>query len=147
VTKTDRFKAAVAGAGLSDLGAMVACDIPGAIRSYFGAWPWDDPQVFVEHSALYHAGNVKTPTAFVHGGADDRVPPAQAFELWTALKTRGVPTDLLVLPREPHGPREPRHQRAVMQFQWDWLTRWTLNPPAAAPAAAPPKSSPTGGTK
>lgn len=145
VTKTDRFRAAVAGAGISDLAAMGACDIPGAIRSYFGAWSWEDPQVFVEHSALYHAGSVKTPTAFVHGGADERVPTGQAFEFWQALKTRGVPTDLLVLPREPHGPREPRHQRAVMQFQWDWLTKWTLHPPAAAQAAPAAKSAPNGG--
>jgi hypothetical protein len=51
-----------------------------------------------------------------------------------------------VLPREPHGPREPRHQRAVMQYHWDWLTKWTLNPPAAAPAAPAPKV-PNGGVK
>jgi dipeptidyl aminopeptidase/acylaminoacyl peptidase len=71
VTKTDRFKAAVVGAGVMDMGSMAGtCDIPEFNRSYFGAWPWEDPSLYVEHSALYHAGNVRTPTALIHGGAD-----------------------------------------------------------------------------
>ena len=149
VTKTDRFRSAVVGAGVTDLGSMAGtCDIPDFNRSYFASWPWEDPQVYVDHSALYHAGNVKTPTSFVHGGADERVPTSQGWEMYTALKKRGIATDLLILPREPHNAREPRHQRSVMQWHLDWITRWTLGTqPAPRPAAKPAGVTTTRATK
>lgn len=149
VTKTDRFRAAVVGAGVINLSSMAGtCDIPEFTQSYFQSWPWEDPQVFVEHSALFHAGRVKTPTSLVHGGADERVPTSQAFEFHNALVQRGVPTDLLVLPRQPHNAREPRLQRANMQWHLDWLTKWTLG--SAAAARAPKggaKSAPSGAAR
>lgn len=138
VTKTRRFRAAVVGAGVTNLTSMVGtCDIPELNQSYFRAWPWQDPQLYVDHSALFHADRVKTPTAFVHGGADDRVPPTQAYEFWNALKQNHVPTQLMILPRQPHGPYEPRLQRACAQFQYDWLTRWTLGRGVPKPAERP----------
>lgn len=49
VTRTDRFRAAVVGAGVTDLMSMArTCDIPDSNRAYFGAWPWEDPQVYVD---------------------------------------------------------------------------------------------------
>ena len=75
VTKTDRFKAAVVGAGVTHLSSFTGTtDIPDFARSYFSSWPWEDPQEYVEHSALMHVGKVKTPTLVVHGDKDDRVP-------------------------------------------------------------------------
>jgi dipeptidyl aminopeptidase/acylaminoacyl peptidase len=133
VTKTDRFRAAVVGAGVTDLVSMAGtCDIPDFNRSYFDSWPWEDPQFYVDHSALLHAGNVKTPTLLVHGQADERVPTSQGWEFYTALKQRGIATDLLLLPRQPHGPREPRLLKAVQQWHMDWIDRYTL---AQAPVA------------
>ncbi len=136
VTRTDRFRAAVVGAGVTDLMSMAGtCDIPEFNRSYFESWPWEDPQFYVDHSAVMHAGNVKTPTLVVHGEKDERVPPSQGWEFYTALRKVGVPTDLLLLPRQPHGPREPKLQRTVMEWTLDWINRYTL---AAAPAARAP---------
>lgn len=129
VTKTDRFKAAVVGAGVTDLASMAGtCDIPEFNRSYFQSWPWEDAQFYVDHSAVMHAGYVKTPTALIHGGSDERVPTSQGWEFYQALKQVGVPTDLLILPRQPHGPREPRLQRAAQQWHLDWINRYTLAP-------------------
>ncbi len=145
VTQTERFRAAVMGAGMPDLGALaVTCDIPDAMPSYMQAWPWEDPQVYVEHSPLYHAGKVRTPTAIVQGANDERVPPSQAWSFYTALQQTGVPTDLLMLPRQGHGPREPRLQRAVMKWHHDWLTRYTLAPTSAL---RKPRAKPMGNTK
>ena len=130
VTKTDRFRAAIVGAGVTDLMSMAGtCDIPEFNRSYFGAWPWEDAQVYVDHSALMHAGNVKTPTLLVHGEKDDRVPTSQGWEFYLALKKIGVPTDLLLLPRQPHGPREPRLLKTVQQWHLDWLDKYALGAP------------------
>jgi dipeptidyl aminopeptidase/acylaminoacyl peptidase len=132
VTKTDRFRAAVVGAGVTDLVSMATtCDIPEFNRDYFDAWPWQDPQFYVDHSAVLHAGNVKTPTLVVHGERDERVPTSQGWEFYTALRKVGVPTDLLLLPRQPHGPREPRLQRTVMTWTLDWIDKYTLAAPAA----------------
>ena len=140
VTKTDRFRAAIVGAGVTDLMSMAGtCDIPDFNRSYFGAWPWEDPQVYVDHSAVMHAGNVKTPTLLVHGQSDERVPTSQGWEFYTALRKLGVPTDLLLLPRQPHGPREPKLLRTVQQWHLDWINRYTLGqaPLAGRPARTP----------
>ena len=90
-----------------------------------------DPQFYVDHSALFHAGNVKTPTSLVHGLADERVPTSQGWEYYTALKKVGVPTDLLLLPRQPHGPREPKLLKAVQEWHLAWINKYTLGPAPA----------------
>jgi dipeptidyl aminopeptidase/acylaminoacyl peptidase len=140
VTKTGRFRAAVVGAGVVDLMSMaVTCDIPEFNRSYFQSWPWDDAQFYVDHSAMMHANHVTTPTMIVHGGADDRVPTSQGYEFYNALKRVGVPTELLLLPRQPHGPREPKLLRSCAQAHLDWIEKYTLGPdlrPAASRANA-----------
>jgi dipeptidyl aminopeptidase/acylaminoacyl peptidase len=121
VTKTDRFKAAIVGAAVTDLASFTGTtDIPDFSRSYFQSWPWEDAALYIDHSALFHAGNVKTPSLVIHGDRDDRVPTSQGWEFYTALRVRGVPTDLLVLPRQPHGPREPKLLRTCQ----DWIFRW-----------------------
>lgn len=122
VTKTGRFKAAIVGAAVTNLASFTGtADIPEFARSYFRAWPWEDPAVYVEHSALFHAGTVKTPSLVVHGASDDRVPVTQGFEFYNALKATGVPTEMLVLPRQPHGIREPK----LLRTCHDWFLRWT----------------------
>jgi dipeptidyl aminopeptidase/acylaminoacyl peptidase len=142
VTKTDRFRAAVVGAGVTDLISMAGtCDIPEFNRDYFESWPWEDARFYVDHSAVLHAGNVRTPTLVVHGEKDERVPPSQGWEFYTALRKVGVPTDLLLLPRQPHGPREPRIQRSVAEWTMDWINRYTLTPSPAARAPARPAAT------
>ena len=55
--------------------------------------------------------NVKTPVLIVHGEKDGDVPVGQSYEFHRALAERGVPAELVVYPREPHGLREPAHLR------------------------------------
>ncbi|HUL76929.1 MAG TPA: S9 family peptidase [Vicinamibacteria bacterium] len=122
VTKTARFKSAIVGAAVTDLASFTGTtDIPEFAHSYFRSWPWEDPGVYVERSALFHAGNVKTPSLVVHGDKDERVPFSQGLEFYEALRAVGVPTDLLVLPRQPHGPREPK----LLRTCHEWFLRWT----------------------
>jgi dipeptidyl aminopeptidase/acylaminoacyl peptidase len=122
VTKTDRFKSAIVGAAVTNLASFTGtADIPEFARSYFRSWPWEDPAAYVEHSALFHAGNVKTPSLVVHGDRDERVPVTQGWEFYNALRARGVPTDMLILPRQPHGIREPK----LLRTCHEWFLRWT----------------------
>jgi dipeptidyl aminopeptidase/acylaminoacyl peptidase len=57
---------------------------------------------------MYRIDNVTTPTQVIHGENDLRVPFTQGQEFYRALGRRGIPTEMLILPRTPHGPREPK---------------------------------------
>jgi dipeptidyl aminopeptidase/acylaminoacyl peptidase len=79
---------------------------------------------------------VKTPTLVVHGDKDDRVPVSQGWELYVGLKKAGVPTDLLILPRQPHGPREPKLLKACVKWHREWIDKYTLGTPSTTAAGA-----------
>lgn len=110
VTQTDRFKAVSMGAGLSNLVSMVGTtDIPGYLLGHMGGPYWNgNMEVYERHSAVYHMENVVTPTQIIHGADDDRVPLGQGQEFYWALQELGVDTEMILYPRTPHGPREPK---------------------------------------
>ena len=109
VTRTGRFKAASMGAGLPNLISMVSTtDIPDYLAAHMGGEFWDDYETYEKHSAIYHIKNVTTPTQVIHGARDLRVPFTQGQEFYVALQRRGVQTEMIVYPRTPHGPREPK---------------------------------------
>jgi len=122
VTHTDRFKAAVVGAGVTDLWSFTGTsDIPGFLPDYFAGDPWDQFRNFADHSPITFVKNVKTPTLILHGEADIRVPTSQGYELYHALKKLGVTTKMVVYPRTPHGPREPKFILDIAQRNIDWV--------------------------
>ena len=109
VTRTNRFKAASMGAGLPNLiSMMTTTDIPDFLAAHIGGEFWDDYETYEKHSAIYRIKNVTTPTQVIHGAKDLRVPFTQGQEFYVALKRLGVPTEMVVYPRTPHGPREPK---------------------------------------
>jgi dipeptidyl aminopeptidase/acylaminoacyl peptidase len=125
VTRTDRFKAACVGAGVTDLWSFTGTsDIPGFLPDYFGGEPWDQFQEFAKHSPITFIKNVKTPTLVLHGEADIRVPTSQGYEFYHALKTLGVTTKMVVYPRTPHGPREPKFVLDIAQRNIDWVEKY-----------------------
>lgn len=125
ITKTKRFKAASAGAPVTNLMSFTTtADIPGFIPDYFGGQFWEHPEVYAKHSAMFNIKGVSTPTLVQHGEADVRVPISQGYELYNALKAQGVPTRMIVLPRQPHGPNEPKMQVAAMQSNLDWFEKY-----------------------
>ena len=127
LTQTNRFKAVVVGAGLTDMYSMYATnDIPRALDGYFGAEPWNDTTEYRKRSAMTYIKNARTPTLILHGQADLRVPIGQAQELYVGLKKHNVPVQLVFYPREPHGLQEPRHQLDKMKRELEWIRRWTL---------------------
>ena len=127
LTQTNRFKAVVVGAGLTDMYSMYATnDIPRALDGYFGAEPWNDTTEYRKRSAMTYIKNARTPTLILHGQMDLRVPVGQAQELYTGLKKNNVPVQLVFYPREPHGLQEPRHQLDKMKRENEWIRRWTL---------------------
>jgi len=125
VTKTKRFKAASAGAPVTNLMSFNGtADIPGFVPSYFEGQAWEIPEAYAKHSAMFNIKGVSTPTLIQHGEADIRVPISQGYEFYNALKQQGVATRMIVLPRQPHGPNEPKMQLAAMQANLDWFEKY-----------------------
>jgi dipeptidyl aminopeptidase/acylaminoacyl peptidase len=124
VTRTDRFKAASMGAGLPNLVSMVTTtDIPDYLAGHMDGEFWNDYDTYEKHSAMYRIGNVKTPTQVIHGANDLRVPFTQGQEFYVALKRRGIDTEMVVYPRTPHGPREPKLLMDVTGRILTWFDR------------------------
>ncbi len=122
ITQTDRFVAASVGAGVTDLFSFSGTsDINAFLPSYFEAEVWEDDAVYRAHSAMFHVGNAVTPTLIIHGANDARVPIGQGYELYDALRRMGVEVQMVVLPRTPHGPREPKLYLDTMRRHLDWF--------------------------
>jgi dipeptidyl aminopeptidase/acylaminoacyl peptidase len=77
--------------------------------------------VYWNNSPLKDVANVTTPTIFLVGQNDPRVPEPQSIEMYRALKSNGVPTHLYVAPREPHVWQELRHVLFKMNAELEWF--------------------------
>jgi len=125
ITRTDLFKAAMMGAGLSNLISDHGTDdIWDANLHYFTHPPYEDFDPYWSGSAMSQIKNCKTPTLILHGDADARVTPSQGAEMYRALKTLGVPTEFVRYPREGHPIVERHHQLNLMRRLVAWYTRW-----------------------
>jgi dipeptidyl aminopeptidase/acylaminoacyl peptidase len=122
VTQTTRFRAAVAGAGISDWKSYYGENsIDQWMIPFFGKSVYDDPAVYAKSSAIDFVKNVKTPTLLVVGDRDGECPAPQSFEFWHALRAEGVKTQLVVYPDEGHSFRYPAHRRDVLQRALNWF--------------------------
>ena len=122
ITQTDRFRAAVAGAGLSNWQSYYGeNDIDLWMIPYFGASVYDDPAVYAKSSPINFIKKVKTPTLILVGDSDGEVPAPQSFEYWHALKTLGVPTELVVYPHEGHRISQPEHIEDIITRMVGWF--------------------------
>ncbi len=126
VTQTHRFRAAVAGAGISDwLSYYGENSIDQWMIPYFGASVYDDPQVYAKSSAIKFIKNVTTPTLSVVGDRDGECPAPQSFEFWHALRDLHVPSAVGRLSRtRATGLSDPAHRRDVLQRAVDWFARY-----------------------
>jgi dipeptidyl aminopeptidase/acylaminoacyl peptidase len=122
VTQTTRFKAAVAGAGISDWQSYYGENsIDQWMVPFFGKTVYDDPAVYAKSSAIEFIKNVKTPTLIVVGDRDGECPAPQSFEFWHALRAEGVKTQLVIYPNEGHSFRGPGHRRDVLERALNWF--------------------------
>lgn len=129
VTQTQRFKAAVAGAGISNWESYYGENsIDTWMIPYFGASVYDDPTVYARSSAITFIKQARTPTLVVVGDRDGECPAPQSFEFWHALRAMHVPSRLVVYPNEGHGFTDPAHRRDVLVRAADWFARYM--PPA-----------------
>ncbi len=125
VTQTDRFRAAVAGAGLANWQSYYGENgIDQWMIPYFGASVYEDPAVYARSSPITFIKKVKTPTLVLQGERDAEVPAPQAYEFWHALKTLGVPTQLVIYPDEGHRIAMPEHQQDAAMQLVGWFDKY-----------------------
>jgi dipeptidyl aminopeptidase/acylaminoacyl peptidase len=122
VTQTNRFKAAMAGAGIANwLSYYGENKIDQWMIPFFGKSVYDDPEVYAKSSPITFIKNVKTPTLVIVGDSDGECPTPQSYEFWHALKTLGVPTQLVVYDHEGHMFVKPDHQRDRIRRTVAWF--------------------------
>jgi dipeptidyl aminopeptidase/acylaminoacyl peptidase len=124
VTQTNRFAAAVAGAGLANFQSYYGENqIDQWMVPFFGATVYDDPQVYAKSSPITFIKKAKTPTLVLVGDSDGECPTPQSYEFWHALKTLGVKTELVVYEHEGHVFADPAHQRDVIERAAGWFNQ------------------------
>ncbi len=121
ITQTNRFKAASIGAMVSDWTSEYGPGFNYDVRLwYIGGTPWENPEGYRQKSPLSHVHKAETPTIIFHGMNDTTDTEAQSMMFFQALKDLGRQVRYLRFPREPHGFREPRHQRIrdIEEIRW-----------------------------
>jgi dipeptidyl aminopeptidase/acylaminoacyl peptidase len=109
ITQTDRFRAAVAVAGMSDLASEFGTEDGPAYDEWFYGLPYEKFDGFHRSSPITYIRQARTPMLLLHGENDQVDPLGQSQQLYRALKRYGVRSELVVYPREPHEFRERNH--------------------------------------
>jgi dipeptidyl aminopeptidase/acylaminoacyl peptidase len=125
VTQTNRFRGAVAGAGIANWQSYYGQNlIDQWMIPFFGSSVYDDPAVYRKSSPIEYIKQVKTPTLVVVGERDAECPAPQSYEFWHALRTLGVPTQLVVHPGEGHLYLKPENQVDRMDRTVAWFDKY-----------------------
>ncbi len=124
ITQTTRFKAAVTGAGMSNLISEFGTEKDPAYDEWFWSTPYEKPEGFLNASPFLYVKQVKTPTLILQGEADTIDPPGQSLELYRGLKHYGVTAELVLYPREPHGFQEAKHRVDMQKRVVEWFTKY-----------------------
>src|SRR3984885_13967524 len=125
VTQTNRFRAAVFGGGLANWQSYYGENkIDQWMIPFMGATVYDDPELYAKMSPITFIKKVTTPTLVIVGDSDGECPAPQSYEFWHALKTLGVPTELVIYPHEGHHFVNPAHSRDVSERGVDWFNQY-----------------------
>jgi dipeptidyl aminopeptidase/acylaminoacyl peptidase len=122
VTQTNRYRAAVAGAGIANWQSYYGQNgIDQWMIPFFGASVYDDPAIYAKSAPITFIKNVKTPTLILVGDRDIECPTPQSYEFWHALKTIGVRTQFVVYPNEGHRIGKYEHRVDIMKRTVAWF--------------------------
>lgn len=122
---TNRFKAAVVGAGVTNLLSFQAADISNWLpEQQFLATPYADQAIYLRSSPICYISDVTTPTLILHGAGDERVRLGQGRELYNGLRILKKTVEMVVYPREPHVIGELHHQRDLLGRVAEWFDRY-----------------------
>ncbi len=144
ITSTNRFKAASAGAGVANWISLYGASDTRADRDLWlggSLWQKNAPiQTYWEHSPLKYVTSVRTPTLFLNGEYDPRIPMTQAVEMGRALRAQGVPTEVHIAPGEGHDWIQPAHQLYKMNVETEWFEKYARDLPYTPESIPSPKN-------
>ena len=126
ITQTDRFKAAVTGAGAVEHAGNWGNDDTTVDDAYFlGGRPWEAAKRYYDEGALFQMHKVRTPTHLVAGAKDIRVAVSEDYLLDHALHSLGIPSTLLLFPGEGHSlDKNPWHGKIKVREELKWLQKY-----------------------
>jgi dipeptidyl aminopeptidase/acylaminoacyl peptidase len=139
VATDPRFKAATSGAGSALQLSMYGVDQ--YITQYeteIGP-PWKSQDLWIKISyPFFHADRIKTPTLFLVGEKDFNVPSVGSEQMYQALRSLGVDTQLVIYPSQFHGITTPSYKVDRFQRYLDWYAKY-LKPGSKTTTATPSK--------
>jgi dipeptidyl aminopeptidase/acylaminoacyl peptidase len=138
IARDTRFKAAVSGAGVALVMSLYGVDQ--YIHQYDNElgqpWKKENAEKWMRSSyAFFNADKIKTPTMFMGGEKDFNVPIAGGEQMYQALKSLGIDTQLVIYPGQFHGLTIPSYERDRLQRYLNWFNKHLQ--PATTTTASP----------
>lgn len=130
LTRTDLFTASVSHAGISNITSYWGQGYWGYTYSAGASadsYPWNNPQLYVEQSPLFHADNINTPLLLLHGTADTNVPIGESIQMFTALKLLGKTVEFVQVEGENHAIYDYDKRIAWNNTIYAWFAKWLKN--------------------
>lgn len=124
ITQTNRFKAAICGAGMADLATEFGTESRSEGDEWYYGTPYENLAAFQKSSPILYIRNARTPTLILQGEADTTDPISQSQMLYRGLKRYNVAAEFVVYPREPHGLRERSHIADRYRRSLDWIEKY-----------------------
>ncbi|WP_373813933.1 S9 family peptidase [Porphyromonas loveana] len=131
-TKTDIFAAAVSHAGISSISNYWGSGYWGMGYSTVasaGSYPWNNPELYANHSPLFRADKIHTPLLLLHGSVDTNVPKAESVNLYNALKILGREVEFIEFTEQDHFILEPERRIRWTNSIFAWFARWLQDDP------------------
>jgi len=128
ITKTNRFKAAYIGAGITNIFSLYGTiDIPDWVISYFKDYPFNQSTNYLNASPVYNAKHIQTPVLVQHGEKDSRVPFTQSKELYQVLTAQKKSIQYVIYPKEGHIFYDPVTIRDSIERNLKWFLYYLKN--------------------
>lgn len=132
LTQTDIFSAAISHAGISALSSYWGEGYWGYAYSDVasaGSYPWNNPELYVEQSPLFHADKINTPLLLLHGSVDTNVPIGESIQMYTALKLLGKPVEFIQVDGENHAIAAYKKRVDWSKTIYAWFAKWLNDQP------------------
>lgn len=133
LTKTNIFACAISHAGISDITSYWGEGYWGytySATASANSYPWNNPELYTEHSPLFNADKINTPLLLLHGTADTNVPTGESIQMYTALKLLGKEVEFVEVKGEDHWILDFQKRINWNHTIYAWFAKWLKDDPS-----------------